>query len=101
MVVNKTPLALLSCFFLIKIKKTNKLGIAAIDKILPYKSPSSIICSVSLKLNFEKYSTYKKQPAAVANKEVKMPIKISFFTVPKNLVFESCDVLLNQTEPVL
>ena len=83
-----------------KIKKTNKLGIAAIDKILPYKSPSSISCKVSLKLNLEKYSIYKKQPAAVAKSETKIPIKISFLTVPKNSVFESYDVQLNQTEQV-
>ncbi len=100
MVVIKTPFALLSCFFLIKTKNTNKLGMAAIDKILPYKLPSCINCNVSVKLNLEKYSIYKKQPPAVANKETKMPIKISFFIVPKSLIFESCDVLLNRTELV-
>ena len=97
-VIIKTPFALLSCFFLIKTKNTNKFGIAAIDKIFPYKSPSSIICKVSLKLNLEKYSMYKKQPAAVAKSEIRTPINMSFFTVPKNSIFESYDVLLNQTE---
>jgi hypothetical protein len=41
---------------------------------------------------------YKKQPAAVAKSEIKTPISMSFFTVPKSLIFESYDVLLNQTE---
>ncbi len=101
MVVINTPFALLSCFFLIKIKNTNKLGIAAIDRILPYKAPSSINFKVSLKPTLEKYSIYKKQPASVANTETKTPINMSFFTVPKNLVFESYDVQLNRTEQVL
>lgn len=101
MVANKTPFALLSCFFLIKIKKTNKLGIAAKDKILPYKSPFSINFKVSLKLYLEKYSKYKKKPPAVAKSEIKTPIRMSFFTVPKSLIFESYDVPLNQTEQVL
>ena len=73
---------------------------AAIDKILPYKSPSPISCKVSLKLNLEKYSIYKKQPTAVAKSETKNPINKSFFTVPKNLIFESCDAQSNQTEQV-
>ena len=81
-----------------KTKNTNKLGIAAIDKIFPYKPPSLISFKVSLKLNLEKYSIYKKQPAAVAKRATKTPIKTSFFTAPKNLIFESYDGLLNQTE---
>ena len=97
-VVITTPLALLSCFFFIKTKKTNKLGIAAIDNILPYNPPSSIICKVSLNPNLEKYSMYKKHPAAGANNEIRMPIDMSFFTVPKNLIFESYDEQSNQTE---
>jgi hypothetical protein len=36
----------------------------------------------------------------VANKEIKAPTTISFVTVPKNLIFESYDVLLNQTARV-
>lgn len=99
-IANKTPFALWSWFFLIKIKKTNKFGIAAIDNTLPYKFPSAIICKVSEKLNLEKYSTYKKKPPAVANKATKTPINISFFTVPKRLIFESYDVQLNQIEQV-
>ena len=47
MVANKTPFALLSCFFLIKIKNTNKLGIAAKDNTFPYNFPSLIKSMVS------------------------------------------------------
>ncbi len=100
-VANKTPFALLSCFFLIKTKKTNKLGIAAKDNTLPYKPPAFIISNVSLKLTLEKYSKYKKTPAAVANSETKTPIRMSFFTVPKNLIFESYDVQSYQIEQEL
>lgn len=100
MVPNKTPFALLSCFFLMKIKNINKLEIAANDNTFPYKPPSLIIFKVSLKLYIEKYSKYKKIPAKVAKKEIKMPIRMSFFRVPKSLIFESYDVLLNRTELV-
>ena len=55
-------------------------------------------CNVSLKLNLEKYSMYKKQPAAVAKSETKTPIKMSFFTVPKSLIFESYGVQSNRIE---
>ena len=72
-------------------KKTNKLGIAANERTLPYKLPSSIIFKVSSKLNLEKYSKYRKMPPKVANKPTKKPINISFFTAPKCLIFESCD----------
>lgn len=81
---------------MIKIKKTNKFGIAAIDRIFPYKFPSFINCNVSTKLNLEKYSIYRKAPAKVANMDTKTPIKISFFIDPKRLIFESCDALLGQ-----
>ena len=81
-----------------KRKNTNKLGIAAKDNNFPYKSPLSTSCKVSSKLYLEKYSKYKKTPAAAAKSEIKTPISMFFFTVPKNLVFESYDVLLNQTE---
>lgn len=47
MVAKNTPFALASCFFLIKIKNTNKLGIAANDNTFPYKFLSSIIINVS------------------------------------------------------
>lgn len=69
--------------------------------IFPYKSPSSIIFNVSVNPTLEKYSMYRKHPAKVAKSEIKIPIKISFFTVPKSLIFESCDALLNQTEQEL
>lgn len=67
------------------------------DNIFPYKPPSSISFNVSLKLNLEKYSMYKKQPDAVAKSEINTPIKMSFFTVPKSLIFESYDGQSNQT----
>ncbi len=57
-------------------------------------------CKVSEKLTLEKYSIYKKAPAVVANMDIKTPINISFFKVPKNLIFVSYDVQLNQTEQV-
>ena len=91
MVVNKTPFALLSCFFFIKIKKTKRFGIAANDNTFPYNLPSLIISNVSLNSYLEKYSKYKNIPPQVANKEIKTPIRISFFIVPKNLIFESYD----------
>ena len=48
----------------------------------------------------EKYCKYKKTPQAVARIEITKPIEISFFIIPMNLAFESCDELLNQIEPV-
>ena len=99
-VVSKTPFALLSSLLFVKTKKINKLGIAAKDNTLPYKPPAFIISNVLLKLSLEKYSKYKKTPAAVANSETKTPIRMCFFTAPKNLIFESCDVQSYQTEQV-
>ena len=74
---------------------------AANDNTFPYKSPSPIIFKVSSKLYLEKYSKYKKTPAAVAKRDIIKPIRMSFFTVPTNLIFESYDVQLNQIEQEL
>lgn len=74
---------------------------AAKESTLPYKLASLIICKVSLKLYLETYSKYKKTPPKVAKNATKTPINMSFFTVPKNLFFESYDEQSYQIEQEL
>ena len=49
---------------------------------------------------YDKKGLRIKKKNILQSMEIKKPIEISFFINPMNLVFESCDVLLNQIELV-